>query len=200
MPEGVSLTAGGYLYLRSLTSMPEGVSLTAGGSLYLRSDLKAKANIKPYMKELRNKHYQEVQAKLVWQNGKYRKIDGIFCEVLKNRGKVLQIKTRGKIAYIFAHNGVYAHGNTVRQAYLDWLFKTSDRDVEQYRGIKPNDKRKLDFWIIAYRTITGACSFGTNNFLENNKEKCKPELTRKEVEEATKGQYGHNTFVEFFER
>ncbi|WP_307417503.1 hypothetical protein, partial [Brevundimonas nasdae] len=37
LPEGVSLSAGGSLYLRSLTTLPEGVSLSAGGSLYLRS-------------------------------------------------------------------------------------------------------------------------------------------------------------------
>ncbi|QDT41041.1 hypothetical protein Pan241w_11000 [Gimesia alba] len=35
--EGVTLSAGGTLYLRSLTSLPEGVTLSAGGNLYLES-------------------------------------------------------------------------------------------------------------------------------------------------------------------
>jgi hypothetical protein len=37
LPEGVTLSAGGYLYLSSLTTLPEGVTLSAGGSLYLSS-------------------------------------------------------------------------------------------------------------------------------------------------------------------
>lgn len=57
----------------------------------------------------------------------------------------------------------------------------------------------MDYWVVAYRTITGACSFGTNNFLKNNKEKYKSQMTLNEVLTATKGQYGHETFKEFFE-
>lgn len=58
----------------------------------------------------------------------------------------------------------------------------------------------MDFWIIAYRTITGACSFGTNEYLENNKDKYKAKMTLDEVIKATAGQYGSHTFEEFFER
>lgn len=35
--DGNAFTAGGSLYLRSLTTLPEGVALSAGGSLYLGS-------------------------------------------------------------------------------------------------------------------------------------------------------------------
>ena len=91
-----------------------------------------------------------------------------------------------------------AHGKTVKQAYRDWLYKTSERDVSQYANISRTKKYDLNFWIIAYRTITGACSMGTENFLECNKDKYKDKMTLKQVIIATKGQYGHNTFVEFF--
>ena len=137
---------------------------------------------------------------LCWQDGKYRKIDGTFCEVLSQKRNVIKVKTRNKLAYIFVKNDIYAHGQTVRQAYLDWLFKSSDRDVSEYENIDKSEEYDLDFWIIAYRTITGACSFGTNEYLENNKDKYKSKMTLDEVIKATAGQYGSHTFEEFFER
>ena len=100
--------------------------------------------------------------------------------------------------FIYEKDGIYAHGETLKQAYRDWLFKTSDRDVSKYEDISPDDVYDLDFWIIAYRTITGACSFGTNEFLETHKDKIKKQMTLREVLEVTENQYGHNTFKEFF--
>ena len=144
------------------------------------------------------KFYTRVQKSFCWQNGKYRKIDGIFCEVLSEKRNILKVKIGLKITYIFVKDDIYAHGYTVRQAYLDWLFKTSDRDVTQYKNLDKNEVKDLNYWIIAYRTITGACSFGTNEYLENNKDKYKDRMTLDEVFKATEGQYRHNTFVEFF--
>lgn len=141
-----------------------------------------------------------LDVKLSWQNGKYRKINGIFCEVIKQHTNILTVKINNKIAFIFEKDGIYAHGKTVKQAYLDWLFKISDRDVEQYKNIDKTEIKDLNYWIIAYRTITGACSFGTNNYLDNNKDKYKDKMTLQEVITATQGQYGHTTFKEFFER
>ena len=213
-----NLTVGGYLYLEgtSITTLPdnltvgggldlEGTSittlpdnLTVGGSLDLRETsiktLKVSKPNKDFMRQFR----LEVEKQLCWKNGTYRKIDGIFCEVLSSKGNILKVKVGLKTAYIFFKNDVYAHGNTIKHAYYDWLFKTSDRDVEKYRNVKPNEVHTLEWWVIAYRTITGACSFGTNNFLENNKEKYKPEMTLEEVIKATEGQYGSSTFKEFF--
>ncbi|MCM1339991.1 MAG: hypothetical protein NC191_10005 [Muribaculaceae bacterium] len=139
---------------------------------------------------LYNKDFREVE-----------EIDDVQTIILKRRkniiqGKFLNDKTN---CFIFQKNNVSAHGKTVKQAYRDWLFKTSDRDVSKYENLQPNEVHELNFWIVAYRTITGACSFGTENYLENNKDKYKEKMTLKEVLEATKGQYGHNTFREFFE-
>ena len=113
------------------------------------------------------------------------------------KGRFLNTKEK---CFIFEKNGVFAHGKTARQAYIDWLFKTSDRNVEQYKNIDKSEVYSLNWWVIAYRTITGACSMGTNNYLETNKEKYKKEMTLEDVLEATQGQYGHETFKEFFER
>jgi len=195
-----NLTVGSWLNLQgtNITSLPD--NLTVGGWLDLQgTNIKYKKTKQPnknFMKDF----YNEVQTALNWQNGRYRKIDGIFCEVITAKGNILKTKSQGKTAYIFFKNDVYAHGNTVKQAYLDWLFKTSDRDVSQYQGIDKDAEKDFNYWVIAYRTITGACSFGTNNYLENNQDKYKDKMTLQEVLTATEGQYGHNTFREFFER
>ena len=197
-----NLTVGGGLYLEgtNISSLPD--NLTVGGDLYLR-DTNINKNKKCKIKKLQNdfyiKHKNYIMSKLSWQNGKYRKIDGIFCEVIKQNKNILTVKIENRKAYIFAKNGIYAHGNTVKQAYFDWLFKTSDRDTSRYKHLKLNSKNSLEFWVIAYRTITGACSFGTNNYLENNKDKYKSEMTLEEVFKATEGQYGSSTFKAFFQ-
>ena len=202
---GNGLTVGGNLYLNSLTSIPEdfGNGLTVGGDLDLRSlepVLRKKIKVNQPKENIYQKVQQQITPLLCWQNGKYRLIDNIFCEVLSQKRNIIKVKTRNELAYVFVKNNVYAHGNTVRQAYLDWLFKTSDRDVSKYENLDKSKEYNLDFWVIAYRTITGACSFGTNEYLENNKEKYKAKMTLQEVLTATYGQYGSNTFQEFFNR
>ena len=198
--KNANLTVGGYLDLSdtNISSLP--ADLTVGGYLNLSgTNIKKKAiKLKRPTENFINDFKKEVEKSLCWQNGKYRKIDGIFCEILSSKGNILKIKSRNKIAYIFFKNDIYAHGNTVKQAYLDWLFKTSDRDVSKYQNLDKTKEYELNFWVIAYRIITGACSFGTNQYLENNKEKYKDKMTLQEVLTATVGQYGHNTFAEFF--
>jgi len=193
-------TVGGYLYLRSLTSMNDVFNPTVGDSLYLSSNLKKKVKVNKPTENIREKLRKEIEPKLVWQDGKYRKIDGIFCEILSRKGNTLKVKTRNKIAYIFTKDGIYSHGKTVKQAYRDWLFKTSPRDMEAYENLKKDDVKDLNFWVICYRTITGACSFGTENFLEQTQAKIKNKMTLREVIKVTQGQYGSNTFVEFFKQ
>lgn len=101
-----------------------------------------------------------------------------------------------KPSYIFTKNGISAHGRSVKQAYRDWLFKQSDRDVSKYRDLNPDEVRDLSYWYECYRAITGACAAGTEHFIEQYKPKNK--MTLNELIEITQGQYGHNTFVEFF--
>ena len=198
-----NLTVGGSLNLEGtqITSLPD--NLTVGGSLNLEGTHINKdelGKIKKLSEDFYFKYQKYIDTKLIWKNGKYRKIDNIFCEVIRQNKNILTVKIANKKAYIFVKNDIYAHGNTIKQAYYDWLFKTSDRDIEKYRDLKPDDKKSLEFWVIAYRTITGACSFGTNHYLENNKDKYKQEMKLKEVFKATENQYGANTFKEFFTR
>ena len=129
-------------------------------------------------------------------------IDGIPTIILKEKNFIKKGVTliEKDNCFIFTKNNVSAHGKNAKQAYFDWLFKTSERDVNEYKNLKNKELKPLEYWVLAYRTITGACSFGTNNFLENNKEKYKSQMTLNEVLTATKGQYGYETFKEFFKQ
>ena len=53
--------------------------------------------------------------------------------------------------------------------------------------------------IAAYRTITGACSAGTRDYIENRLPKPhKSEYTIREIIQLTKGEYRSEVFKEFF--
>ena len=125
-------------------------------------------------------------------------VDGINSLLISQKNNVQKVVLNREIepSYIFTKNGISAHGRSVKQAYRDWLFKQSDRDVSKYRNLNPDEVHDLSFWYECYRTITGACAAGTEHFIEQYKPKNK--MTLNELIEITKGQYGHNTFVEFF--
>lgn len=112
----------GSLNLSSLTSIPDGFNPTVGGDLNLSSlepVLRNKVKVNRPKENIFNKVQQQIIPLLCWQDGKYRLIDDIFCEVLSQKRNIIKVKTRNKLAYIFVKNNIYAHGNTVRQAYLD---------------------------------------------------------------------------------
>ena len=129
-------------------------------------------------------------------------VDGIQSLLISQRKHVQKVVIDREIkpSYVFTKDSVSAHGKTVKSAYRDWLFKTSPRDMSEYEGLKLEDVRDLNYWAVCYRTITGACSLGTENFIENSKDKLKSKMSLSEVINVTEGQYGHNSFKEFFER
>ena len=125
-------------------------------------------------------------------------VDGINSLLISQKNNVQKVVLSGEIepSYIFTKNGISAHGRSVKQAYRDWLFKQSDRDVSKYKNLNPDEVHDLSYWYECYRAITGACAAGTEHFIEQYKPKNK--MTLNELIEITQGQYGHNTFVEFF--
>ena len=63
-----------------------------------------------------------------------------------------------------------------------------------------NDTLSYEEAIAAYRTITGACSVGTKDFIENSlPSPHKEEYTIKEIIDLTTGRYGNEKFAKFFE-
>ena len=140
---------------------------------------------------LYNKNFQEVQI-----------IDNVPTIVLTRKKDIIKGKFLNDYSdcWIFQKDGMSAHGITLKQAYRDWLFKKTPRDMSEYEGLKLDDIRDINYWAVCYRNITGACSAGTENFIENFKDRLKPEMSLQEVITVTKGQYGSNTFKEFFNK
>ena len=187
IPEGFNPTVGRDLYLFSLELIPEGFNPTVGGSLYLNS---LKSN------------YTELSENYLfsWQNGKYIKIDEIFSEVIQKRGNVWKLKkiNKNEFFYCISDGNIYAHGNTIKEAKQDLLFKKYKRNPEQYKELNLNSILTFDESIICYRVITGACQFGTNDFLLNKLKEKKKEYSIQEIITLTAGEYGNIRFSEFF--
>lgn len=148
-----------------------------------------------------NKKNKATTNHLEWRDGKYIKVDGIFSEVLHRRGNVRVVKQvgRDKIAYLVTDgNGRWSHGDTLKEAKNDLIYKISNTDKSKYNDYTLDTKVTFEEGIEMYRVITGACSFGVKDFAENRLEKIKGEYKVSEIISITKGEYGHEKLCEYF--
>ena len=75
----------------------------------------------------------------------------------------------------------------------------NDRDTTAYKKLSLDDELTFEEAIAAYRTITGACSAGTRDYIENRLPKPhKERYTIREIIELTRGEYKSETFKQFF--
>jgi len=121
--------------------------------------------------------------------------DGIFTRVISSRSGVKKVKDdSGAIMYIVSSGEFNAHGGTIKEAREALLFKTADRDVSAYRNMSMDTVKTPMEWAVVYHVVSGACETGCKMFM--SRQTLKDEYTLAEIIEATKGQYGHNKFVE----
>ena len=193
-----NLTIGGWLDLRNtgITSLPD--NLTVGGGLDL-SNTRITSKEREKVKKLQNmvEFQLSVQAKLSWQNGRYRIFDGIFCEVLRKLKNAYKVKIELATKYVVTDGVNYAHGDTIKEARADLMYKISDRDTSQYEDLSLDSVVTKEEAIQMYRAITGACEAGTKHFVGGLK-KLKPRYTIAEIIELTEGQFGATDFKNFF--
>ena len=171
-----------------ITSLPD--NLTVGGYLDLRG-----TGITDESKVIRkNVDFFE------WRNKTYIKADGVFSKVVSHKGNIYKITQIGgsKERYLITDgNGKWSHGDTLKEAKEDLIYKIGDRDKSSYKNLTRESILTFEQAIEAYRVITGACSAGTKMFvqsLSNTKNK----YTISEIIELTKGSYGHDVFKSFF--
>ena len=214
IPEGFNPTVGGYLDLRSLTSIPEGFNPTVGDSLDLRSVTSIPEGFNPtvggnlYLQNVTsipegfNKsdfEYKDIPF-LSWQNEKFILVDGIFTEVISKKSNVYLVKkiNQDKQFYIVTDgNGKYAHGDTVQQAKEDLIYKITNKNKDDFKHLTLESVLSFEKAIEAYRVITGACSFGVKDFIQNSNIESK-DYSIKQMIELTQGKYGNETFKAFF--
>ena len=130
--------------------------------------------------------------------------DNILSEVIskKKSGNVEVYKVKNndstKHSFIVKEGNLFSHGKTIKEAKKSLLYKISDRDTSKFSNLTLKSKLNLRKSIEAYRTITGSCEEMTRSFVEDNMED--RDYTIKELIKITKGQYGCETFEEFFKK
>ena len=180
----------GYLYIHASAKLDAPALESVGGDLYIYEKCILTAN------KLYTGGYD-----------KFTVIDGIPCVVLskKNQDGVCvslcrkaQIKNQKVIGdrfYVAQQGHHNAHGKTIAEATQELAFKAGSRDVSQWRNMPMSTKKTPQEWAFIYRMVTGACQYGTQEFMKRKGE-LKKSYTLAEIIEETKGAYGHERFVE----
>ena len=118
--------------------------------------------------------------------------DNVFSYVLSNKNGVKKVKTeQGIVLYVVSDNkGNSAHGETIAKARVDLIYKVIEKaDVEIPK--KTTGKE----WIGIYRAVTGACSAGVKNFVEQTGKSLDDEYTAKQIAEMVQGKFGADAFA-----
>ena len=189
-----NLTVGGNLDLEGtqIQSLPD--NLTVGGYLYLGGTQITDTSMV-------NRKFNVNMVDKLWSNSKFIKVDEMFAEKVSHHGNVWEVKkiSGTKTFFIVTDgNGKFAHGQTIQEAKKDLIYKMSNRDRSEYENLTLDSELSFEEAIECYRVITGACSFGTKDFVENYLSKKKDEYTIREMIELTRGRYGNRTFEDFF--
>lgn len=207
LPE--NLIVGGTLDLRGTAIKTDSLpySLVVGDYIWLNGEFIPYASLddkKGWDAESKRKLESVRNKALFWEvNGKrYVKADGVFSEVVSQKGNVYQTRCIGvdKTAYLITDGeGTYAHGETLQEARADLLFKLHKRDTSDYEDLDVDSVLPFEEAIVCYRVITGACNFGTADYIKNRlPQPHKKEYSIGEIIELTDGEYGSEKFAEFF--
>ena len=209
-----NLTVGGSLDLRGtgITSLPD--NLTVGGSLYLSGtgitslpdNLTVGCSLDLSGTGITdishvNTDFKVDITKKIWDGKPYINSDGIFAKVESHHGNVWKVrKIAGTKSFYIVSDGAgnYAHGDTIEEARKDLVYKITGRDKSDYEGLPSDHIFTFEEAIKCYRTITGACAFGTRDFVENRLGEKKEKYSIEEIARLTEGEYGDMSFREFF--
>ena len=212
------LTVGSYLLLNNTKIIELPDNLTVNGNMYIHGtsitsfpdNLKVhgyiSVNERVYVPKNNHICFPEKRGNTIfWERDsvKYIKADGILSVIESHHGNVYRVHKIGqedKQLYLITDgNNHWAHGATLEEARADLIYKINDRDTSGYKHLSLDDTLSYEGAIAAYRSITGACSAGTRDFIENRlPSPHKDKYTVKEIIELTTGEYGGEKFEKFF--
>lgn len=180
----------GYLYINASAKLDAPALESVGGDLYIHEKGILTAN------KLYTGGYD-----------KFTVIDDMPCVVLSKKSqddvyislcreaRIKNQKIVGEKFYVAQQGQHNAHGKTIAEATQELAFKAGSRDVSQWREMPLTTKKTPQEWAFIYRMVTGACQYGTQDFMKRKGE-LKKSYTLAEIIEETKGAYGHERFVE----
>ena len=207
-----SLIVGGKVYMRN-TNLKDYSNLHKVCSSFLidkekyeeiKDTLHKHSKVKVWCDEISVTFEPNYKGAYLFENeiGKFICADYIFAKIVEQRGNVYHIQKygNGEITYLVTDgDGHWAHGDTLEYAKDDLLYKISNRNKSDYKSLSLDSELSFEDAIMCYRVITGACSFGTKDFIENRLgENKKAKYTIKEIINLTKGEYGNTIFNDFF--
>ena len=204
LPEGLTVGGSLYLYGTGITSLPEGLTVGSDLDLY-GTGITDTSNVTRTLSAKARKKISDARNRpITWKRDgrEYVKVDGIFTVVDSHHGNVYRVHKLGsnKQLYLVTDgDNHWAHGDTLQEARTDLIYKINDRDTSMYEGMTLDDTLTFEEAIAAYRTITGACSPGTRDYIANRLPKPhKEKYSIAEIINLTDGEYGGEKFKEFF--
>ena len=197
----------GGVYIRENATLQAEALTSIGGYVYISENatLQASLSLKKYDKDCPAKYTRQLALKFNFEcflKAGFLFADRILAKIIEKKKNVYKIQICGetKISYCIEIDGVFAHGDTLKQAKESLLYKISDRDTSKYNDYTLDTVITFEDAVKMYRCITGACEAGTRHFVENVLKNKKKKYTIREVIEETKGQYNNNVLAEFFNK
>jgi hypothetical protein len=187
--KGFNPTVGRSLRMNSVTEVVEGFNPSVGGSLLMRS-----------VTDQDSISFTKIDGDFIDFKNRFISCDGIFMEVDSHRGNVWighKIGKKKKIFLVTDGNNKYSHGDTLKEAKEDLIFKVDGRRPDDFKHLTQESVLLMSEAVTAYRVITGACVFGVKDYIKNRLPKEKKEFSVSEVIELTKNEYGGKSFSDF---
>ena len=211
LPKGFSPTVWRYLLLDSIKVLPEGFSPIVGGALEAPLAEAVPKGFNPtvewcvYMggRSLDSSEYTKKKMNFIdFKNG-FIKCDGVFMQVVSHKGNVwkgCRFGSSDDLYLVSDGNNRYAHGETLKQAKEDLIFKVDGRRPDDFEHLTAESVLSFEESIIAYRVITGACSYGVKDYIRNRLPQKQEEFRMSEVIRLTRNEYGGENFSKFIKK
>jgi hypothetical protein len=103
------------------------------------------------------------------------------------------------LSYLIEIDGVYSHGDSIRDARDSIMYKMVDRDTSAYTDMTLDTTYTIPEAIKMYRTITGACSAGVKMFVDGI-DNVPYTISVKDILHLTSGRYGNDVLKEFIDK
>lgn len=127
-------------------------------------------------------------------------IDNVPTAIKKIRGNIafgyIFEKMQLKPCYVVKQDGLFAHGETLKEAFAALQEKLFDKMTVEERidaflkEIKNNTEYPAKIFYDWHHRLTGSCEFGRNQFIKNHNIKLDQLMTVNEFIELTKNDYG----------
>jgi len=194
--EGAPESVGGNFscYNNQITSL-EGAPESVGGSFYCENNQitsleGAPSEHKPMFSVFLSAGYVFAD-NILTRKKSQRKIS---AKITLYKTERLGFKKNAPVVYVATDGKKFAHGDTAKIALEELAFKTGRRDLTKYKNMPLDTKKTPEEWARVYRMITGACQYGTREFMA--RKTLKKKYTLAEIIKETNGAFGHSKFLE----